>query len=198
MELRYSKGHKDKTHDHILRVASVRLKKAGANGVGIADLMREAGLTHGGFYTHFSSREDLINEAYALAMDQTTGRWEKLTASLPAKEGLIAIIGGYLCEKHRDNPGAGCALPAFAADMGRGDRRTKQSFSSKLEEMITAIEVYLCVLPAGEARQQAIFALSAMMGAIMLARASAGEGLSTEILQAGAKVLTDHLSARLP
>jgi TetR/AcrR family transcriptional regulator, transcriptional repressor for nem operon len=88
MKVRYSKGHKDKTHEHILRVASVRLKKAGANGVSIADLMREAGLTHGGFYTHFRSRDDLINEAYVVAMNKTTSKWEKLTASLPAKEGL--------------------------------------------------------------------------------------------------------------
>jgi TetR/AcrR family transcriptional regulator, transcriptional repressor for nem operon len=80
MKVRYSKGHKDKTHEHILRVASVRLKKA--------DLMREAGLTHGGFYTHFRSRDDLINEAYVVAMNKTTSKWEKLTASLPAKEGL--------------------------------------------------------------------------------------------------------------
>jgi TetR/AcrR family transcriptional regulator, transcriptional repressor for nem operon len=117
---------------------------------------------------------------------------------LVASEGRIkAIVSGYLCEKHRDNPGAGCALPAFAADMGRGSRRTKQSFSSKLEEMIAAIEVHLSDLTADEPRQQAIFAISTMMGTILLARASAGEALSAEILEAGAKLLTDHLSARL-
>jgi TetR/AcrR family transcriptional repressor of nem operon len=196
MEVRYSKGHKDQTRDRILAVASTYFKRNGVNGIGIANLMREAGLTHGGFYSYFRSRDKLVNEAYAVAMDQTTSKWKKLSTSLPAAEGLEAIIKAYLCEKHRDNAGGGCALPAFADEMGRGSRSTKKIFSSKLEEMISVIKNHFSHLPADEGRRQAIFAISAMMGAMTLARASAGEAVSEEILEASANVLTSGLPVR--
>jgi TetR/AcrR family transcriptional repressor of nem operon len=188
--LRYSKGQKRETYVRILKAASVQLKKNGSNGIGIANLMREAGLTHGGFYSHFRSRDDLVNKAFAIAMDQTTFRWKKLSANLPANDGLEAIVRAYLCTKHRDNPGDGCALPAFAAQMGRGDKATKKSFSIKLGEMIDLVAAQYTDVPTGEARQLAISAISTMMGAITLARASAGQDLSAEILEAGAKSLT--------
>jgi TetR/AcrR family transcriptional regulator, transcriptional repressor for nem operon len=187
--LRYSKGRKQKTYDRILETASVQLKKSGSNGVGIANLMREAGLTHGGFYSHFRSRDDLVNKAFGVAMDQTIYRWRKLSGHLPATDGLEAIVRWYLSAKHRDNPGEGCALPAFAAEMGRGSKAARKSFAIKLEEMIKFVAADLTDLPAGEARQLAISAISIMMGAITLARASAGQKLSTEILEAGAKSL---------
>jgi TetR/AcrR family transcriptional repressor of nem operon len=189
-ELRYSKGRKRETYDRILTAASVQLKKNGSNGIGIASLMREAGLTQGGFYSHFRSRDDLVNKAFDVAMDQTTSRWKKLSADLPAIDGLEAIVRAYLCAKHRDNPGDGCALPAFAAEMGRCNKATKKSFSIKLEEMIDVVAAHFTDIPAREARQLAISAISTMMGAITLARASAGQDLSAEILEAGAKALT--------
>ena len=113
--MRYSKGHKRETHDYILKTASEQMKKHGSDGIGIAALMREAGLTHGGFYSHFRSRDDLVEEAYGAAMDLTTSRWKKLSEGLPASEGLEAIVQGYLCVKHRDDPGGGCGLPVFTA-----------------------------------------------------------------------------------
>jgi TetR/AcrR family transcriptional repressor of nem operon len=188
--LRYSEGQKRETHDRILRVATAQLKKNGSNGVGIANLMREAGLTHGGFYSHFRSRDDLVNKVIEMAMDQTICRWKKLSANLPATDGLEAIVRAYLCAKHRDNPGNGCALPAFAVETGRGNRVTRKSFSIKLEEMIDLVAAHFTDIPTGEARQLAISVISTLMGAITLARASAGQDLSAEILEAAAKSLT--------
>lgn len=188
--MRYSKGQKRESHDRILKAASVQLKKHGPNGIGIANLMREAGLTHGGFYSHFRSRDDLVNKAFAIAMDQTTSRWNKLSANLPAIDGLEAIVRAYLCAKHRDNPGEGCALPAFAAEIGRGNKATRKSFSIKLEEMVNMVAAQFTDVPARDARQRAISAISTMMGALTLARASAGQDLSAEILEAGVKSIT--------
>jgi len=195
--LRYSKGRKRETYDRILKAASVQLKKNGSNGIGIANLMREAGLTHGGFYSHFRSRDDLVSKAFAIAMDQTTFRWNKLIANLPANDGLEAIVRAYLCTRHRDNPGDGCALPAFAAEMGRGDKATRKSFSIKLEVMIDLVAAQYTEASTGEARELAISAISTMMGAITLARASAGQDLSVEILEASTKSLTAR-KARTP
>ena len=76
--MRYSREHKQETHDRIVKKASVRLREKGAHGIGVADLMKEAGLTHGGFYAHFDSREALVIEAFAYAMDRSIERWRKL------------------------------------------------------------------------------------------------------------------------
>jgi len=90
--MRYSKEHKQETHARIVKKASVRLREKGAHGVGVADLMKEAGLTHGGFYAHFNSREALVIEAFNYAMDRATERWRKVAAEVPADKRLSTII----------------------------------------------------------------------------------------------------------
>src|SRR5476649_2479162 len=107
--MRYSKEHKTETHARIVKNASVLLREKGADGIGVAALMKEAGLTHGGFYAHFESRDALIAEAFAHAMDQTTHKWRKRAESAADGERLAAIVNGYLTLTHRDNVGNGCA-----------------------------------------------------------------------------------------
>lgn len=89
--MRYSREHKQETHDRIVRKASVRLREKGAHGIGVADLMKEAGLTHGGFYAHFDSREALVIEAFAYAMDRSMENWRKITDEV-APEKRLALI----------------------------------------------------------------------------------------------------------
>ncbi len=108
--MRYSKEHKQETHTRIVRKASVRLREKGAHGIGVADLMKEAGLTHGGFYAHFDSREALVIEAFNYAMDRSTERWRKLAEETPPKKRFAAIVDFYLTTLHRDDPGHGCAV----------------------------------------------------------------------------------------
>src|SRR6516165_10197084 len=103
--MRYSREHKQETHDRIVRKASVRLREKGAHGVGVAGLMKDAGLTHGGFYAHFDSREALVIEAFAYAMDRSTERWRKLAEQRPPEQRLAAIVDSYLTKAHRDDPG---------------------------------------------------------------------------------------------
>jgi AcrR family transcriptional regulator len=102
--MRYSKEHKVETHARIVKKASVRLREKGAHGIGVADLMKEAGLTHGGFYAHFDSREALVIEAFAYAMDRGTERWRKLAEATPPEKRLATIVGSYLTPLHRDDP----------------------------------------------------------------------------------------------
>src|SRR5246127_3512022 len=106
--MRYSREHKQETHDRIVRKASVRLREKGAHGIGVADLMKEAGLTHGGFYAHFDSRDALLIEAFAYAMDRGRENWRKLAEQAPPEKRLATIVASYLTPLHRDDPGHGC------------------------------------------------------------------------------------------
>src|SRR5436305_11893413 len=90
--MRYSREHKLETHARIVKKASVRLREKGAHGIGVADLMKDAGLTHGGFYAHFNSREALVIEAFAYAMDRATERWRRLAEQTPQEKHLAAIV----------------------------------------------------------------------------------------------------------
>ena len=105
--MRYSKEHKQETHARIVKKASVRLREKGAHGIGVADLMKEAGLTHGGFYAHFDSREALVIEAFAYAMDRSVEHWRKIAAETPPEKRLSTIVDSYVSTVHRDDPGRG-------------------------------------------------------------------------------------------
>ncbi len=111
--MRYSREHKLETHARIVRRASVRLREKGAHGIGVADLMKEAGLTHGGFYAHFNSREALVIEAFTHAMDRSTERWRKLVEKTTREKRLAMVVKTYLTPLHRDDPGHGCAIPTL-------------------------------------------------------------------------------------
>src|ERR1700730_2523390 len=134
--MRYSREHKLETHARIVKKASVRLREKGAHGIGVADLMKEAGLTHGGFYAHFDSREALVIEAFAYAMDRGTERWRKLAEQTPPDQRLATIVDSYLTPIHRDDPGRGCAIPTLGAEIAREGPRTRKAFAAKLEQMI--------------------------------------------------------------
>src|SRR5215471_3213895 len=161
--MRYSKEHKRETHARIVRKASVRLREKGAHGVGVADLMKEAGLTHGGFYAHFDSREALVIEAFAYAMDRSTERWRQIAAQTPPEKRLAMIVDSYLTAVHRDDPGHGCAVPALGAEIARESPKTRKAFAAKLEQMIEMMADQITDLPRKAARKQAAAALATMM-----------------------------------
>ncbi|KIZ41028.1 MULTISPECIES: TetR/AcrR family transcriptional regulator [Rhodopseudomonas] len=195
--MRYSKEHKLETHDRIVRKASVRLREKGAHGVGVADLMKEAGLTHGGFYAHFDSREALVIEAFGYAMDRSTARWRKLVSELPPAQRLAAIVTAYLSATHRDDPGRGCAVPALGAEIARESPKTRRAFAGKLEQMIEMMSAQIADAPPKAARKQAMAALSTMVGSLVLSRIAGSGELSDAILDAGRDaVLTRPATAK--
>ena len=183
--MRYSKEHKQETHDRIVRKASIRLREKGAHGIGVADLMKEAGLTHGGFYAHFDSREALVIEAFNYAMDRATERWRKMAEETPPEKRLATIVESYLTTIHRDDPGRGCAVPTLGPEMARESPKTRKAFAAKLEEMIEMMADQVPELPRKAARAQAIAALSTMAGALVLSRVAGSGEFSEEILGAG-------------
>lgn len=189
--MRYSKEHKAETHTRIVKKASVRLRERGAHGIGVADLMKEAGLTHGGFYAHFDSREALVVEAFEYAMDRSIARWRQQSTDTPPDERLASIVNAYLSPQHRDNPGHGCAMPALGAEIAREGPKTRRAFAAKLDDMIGMLAEQL---PGDQdvARKQAMATLATLMGTILMARIAGSGEMSDELLKVGRDAALAH------
>jgi TetR/AcrR family transcriptional regulator, transcriptional repressor for nem operon len=184
----YSKAQKAKTHDRIVKLASKRFREEGLAGIGIAELMREAGLTVGGFYKHFDSRDHLVAEAVTSAF----GGWKRrVEATKSSGLSYEKLIDDYLSETHRDNPGTGCAFSALAHEIARGDRRTRMLTSEQVRNDIHLIATLYPAKDKRIARSRAILTFSALVGAMSLARAVSDEALSREILNTVADLLRD-------
>lgn len=190
--MRYSKEHKLETHARIVKRASVRLREKGAHGIGVADLMKDAGLTHGGFYAHFDSREALVIEAFAYAMDRSTERWRKLAEATPPGKRLATIVDSYLTAVHRDDPGHGCAVPALGAEIARESSKTRRAFAIKLDEMIEMLAAQIPGVPHKASRKRALGTLATMIGTLVLARIAGNGDFSDEILVAGRDAVLDR------
>jgi TetR/AcrR family transcriptional regulator, transcriptional repressor for nem operon len=195
LPMRYSKEHKLETHARIVKKASVRLREKGAHGIGVADLMKDAGLTHGGFYAHFDSREALVIEAFAHAMDRSTERWRKLAEETAPDKRLATIVGSYLTPLHRDDPGHGCAVPTLGAEIARESPKTRKAFAAKLEQMIELFAAQMVDLPPKQARRRAMSTIATMMGTLVLARIAGNGEFSDEILGAGRDALLERAAA---
>jgi TetR/AcrR family transcriptional regulator, transcriptional repressor for nem operon len=190
--MRYSREHKFQTHARIVKKASVKLREKGAHGIGVADLMKDAGLTHGGFYAHFDSREALVIEAFSHAMDGSTARWRKLADEAPPEKRLSKIVNSYLASTHRDDPGHGCAVPALGAEIARESAKTRRVFAGKLDQMIEMLVDQIHGAPRKATRKQAIAALATMMGSLVMARIAGSGEFSDEILKAGRDAVLDR------
>jgi TetR/AcrR family transcriptional repressor of nem operon len=190
--MRYSREHKLETHARIVKKASVRLREKGAHGIGVADLMKEAGLTHGGFYAHFDSREALVIEAFTHAMDRSTERWRKLAEQTPPEKRLATIVNSYLTPIHRDDLGNGCAVPALGAEIARESAKTRRVFAGRLEQMVEILAAQIQGVPRKAARKQAMATLATMMGTLVMARIAGSGDFSQEILGAGRNAVLDR------
>ncbi|MEH2508081.1 TetR/AcrR family transcriptional repressor of nem operon [Bradyrhizobium sp. AZCC 1578] len=194
--MRYSKEHKQETHARIVKKASVRLREKGAHGIGVADLMKEAGLTHGGFYAHFDSREALVIEAFAYAMDRSVEHWRKIAAETPPEKRLSTIIDSYVSTVHRDDPGRGCAVTTLGAEIVRESAKTRKAFAAKLEQLIDVIADQISDVPRKTARRQAMGTLATMMGTLVMSRVAGSGELSDEILVAGREAALTRAEAK--
>ncbi len=186
----HSKAEKAETHKRIVKIASKRFREDGLAGVGIAELMKEAGLTVGGFYKHFDSRDDLVAEAVGSAF----GGWKRrrdAAASGGTPLSYESLIDDYLNEAHRDNPGTGCAFGALAGEIARCDKRTRALASEQIRNDIQLLAGLLPRKDRRRARSKAILTLSALVGAVSLSRAVSDDALSLEILKTVAKLLKD-------
>src|SRR5580700_5166410 len=125
----YSKSDKAETHTRIVKVAAKRFRERGLEGIGVADVMKEAGVTVGGFYKHFGSRDELVVEALATAF-RDLDVWEEHTAD------MTQLLQSYLTEAHRDAPGTGCAMGALVGDVARGSKSVRALYTERVKRSV--------------------------------------------------------------
>lgn len=183
-----SQADKNASHQRIVKTASRRMRRDGIDSVSVAELMNEAGLTHGGFYRHFDSRDDLVAEAIDTALVQGSERVQA-AARLGGPEGIAAIIDGYLSPLHRDKPETGCAVAALPTDIARADARARAAYSRQVRDYI---ELLAELSPTPDS-DQAHLVLAALVGALALARAVDDRALSDELLGSVARALHRHV-----
>ena len=182
--------------ERILDAAAQRFRERGFEGIGVADLMKEAGLTHGGFFGHFSSKEDLIAEASARALAQSLARWGKM-ADRAKGDPLSALAGAYLTSRHRDDPGAGCLLAALGPDVSRQGQAVRRSVSGYVRSAVDLVAKLVPGKSKAARRQKAISTWSTLVGAMVIARAVDDPALSQEILDAGRASVTGLTQIRV-
>ena len=190
----HSKADKDESHARIVQTAAARFRESGIEGIGVADLMKQAGLTHGGFYRHFRSREDLVGEAVEQALKdggQTVAAL-KLSKKPPAAV-LTLLIDGYLSAAHRDSLASSCAVTTLAGDVARSTERARAAYAAQVEIYLELLVSLIASEPRKPRRTKALAALATLVGAVSMARAVNDEALSLEILKAAG----DELKARL-
>ena len=158
------------THERILDTASRAIRRAGFQGVGVADIMKEAGLTHGGFYAHFASRDALLAEALVHAGQQNAGRIAKGNAAREARGAspFRAMVEGYLSDRHLSGTEDGCAVAALASEMPRQSPEVRAAAAQRVRGLMAMVER---ALPEGAAPGTAAAIASQMVGALQLARA---------------------------
>jgi TetR/AcrR family transcriptional repressor of nem operon len=177
----------------VLDAAAAQVRERGANAVTVPEVMAAAGLTHGGFYRHFRSKEDLVTQACTAAYAEKIREMEQLHADGPdVPAARRAFIERYLSEEHRDAAGTGCGIAALVADVARAepDSPLRQAYVDGIRNMIGKL-AELGGRPA-DGERDVLIELSVMAGALMLARASAGDYLSERILDAARGFLIDE------
>jgi TetR/AcrR family transcriptional repressor of nem operon len=186
---RVSRVQTDKNRAAIELVAANLFKEQGLNGVSVAELMGAAGLTHGGFYGHFDSKESLAAIACSSAFAQSEQRRAEKSARHagdPAAA-LAEITDSYLSREHCDHPGAGCPACALAVDVAREapDKPVRAAYLDGLKQMLASFARLSSATPSGDPEQAAMLRLALLVGTVTLARATAGDPLSDAFLEAG-------------
>ena len=167
----WSKDHKDTTRGRILETASSALRAKGVAGVGVAQVMQEAGLTHGGFYAHFGSKEELVADAFSHACDQSAGKLEKVAEAAPAGARLNAVAAAYLSPNHARHPESGCPIAALGPELVRGEGRAREAFGERIRQRLGWMETLAPGKSKEERRRKAAGTYATMIGALLIARA---------------------------
>src|SRR5258708_6514900 len=194
--MRHSRDAKARTHKRIVAVASKRLREEGLGGIGIADLMKEAGLTVGGFYKHFKSRDALVAEAVGRALEIWKDQLEAAASGGPPVT-YESLLDNYLSNAHRNGPGTGCPVSALAGDLARSDKSIRTLVTRKIRDNIKVLETLIRDRKKnyrGSTRSHAILTYCALVGAIGMARAVSDEPLSRGILRKVARRLKNSES----
>ena len=183
--MKVSRAQAEENRERILDNAAQLFRERGFDGIGLNDLMQAAGLTRGGFYGHFESKDDLAAQATRRALQANREQWKQQT-----DRSLQAWVKAYLSDAHRDHIGAGCGLVALAGDAARGGPAVKAVFAEGVASLVATLQTQMPALDAAGKREQALAMLSTLVGALLLSRAvGADVPLSRELREAARKSL---------
>ena len=188
--MRKSKEEAAHTRKRIVEAASAEFRRNGIDGTGLADLMAAAGLTHGGFYKHFDSKEQVVEESLALAADTMAESIKGTVSASPGADGLHAAITNYLSIKYRDDPAGGCPFVTLGSEMARSSDAVREAVTAGFLKMVDTIAGRLDGRSPAAARNEALVTLSTMIGAVTMARVVADPDLSTSLLEQARAHLT--------
>ena len=186
---RSPKRSKEVTHDRIVDAASRAIRRSGYDGTGVADIMKEAGLTHGGFYAHFPSREAMLAEAADRAGRESVATMERVAANSPRGQALLAMMRAYLSKEHLEGIETGCATAALGSEMPRQAPEVRRVVTRRIKEMIDLVSRQSPDWGQPGAHERALFTVAAMVGALVLARAVDEPRLSEALRDATLKHL---------
>ena len=190
----HSKANKEKSHQRIVKTAAARFRERGVDGIGVAELMKEANLTHGGFYGHFDSREQLVAEAVECALRDGGAAVAAIASTKrPPAAVLALLVDAYLSLAHRDGLATSCAVTSMANDVARSNARARSAYTKQVGIYLELLAKLIAADKRKSRRAKAITALATLVGAVSMARAVNDEKLSRELLKSAA----DELKAQL-
>lgn len=188
----HSQNDKAASHQRIVAIAAARFRESGTGSPAIGELMRAAQLTHGGFYKHFGSRDELVDEAVELALRTGAERMAAAATGDTTDEALGALIDGYLSAGHRDAPASSCAVATLSADVARGSDRARGAYTDQVRSYLELVEASISDPDPARRRRRALLTLSSLVGAVLMARAVDSPALSDELLAEVAEALRSN------
>src|SRR6516225_1411512 len=188
--MRKSRIEAAKTRERIVTAAAAEFRQHGIAATGLADLMKAAGLTHGGFYRHFASKDQLVAEACSAAIATMTERVASSASRERGRKGLEAAVAGYLSTEHRDNPRDGCPLAALGSEMARADTQTRAAATAGFLRLVDALASGIDEGTPDEVRRRAMVAALTLIGALTVSRLVTDQALSDTILRSAQDSIT--------
>ena len=180
---------KDVTHERIVGAAARAIRRIGYAGTGVADVMKDAGLTHGGFYAHFASREAMLAEAADRAGAEGVAAVERVAAAAPPRKALQALLRAYLSKAHVEGVETGCAVAALGSEVPRQAPEVRRAATRRIKDMIDLVARQSPEWGQPGAHQHALVTVATMVGALVLARAVDEPRLSDALREAALKHL---------
>jgi TetR/AcrR family transcriptional regulator, transcriptional repressor for nem operon len=181
--MRASREQAAASRERILEESSRLFRERGFDEVSVADLMRRAGMTHGGFYGHFASKQDLIVESVTRTLRKSVAKWQRIAGRSP-EDPVAAIARSYLSTEHRDRLETGCLVPALASEIGRQDEAVRHSLTDGVRALVDQLVELTPDGTDAAKRTEALALFASLVGAVTLARAVDDPAFSDEILRA--------------
>jgi len=181
--MRVSKQAAAENRGRILAAAARLFRERGIDGAGVDAITEAAGLTHGAFYSQFKSKEAVVAEALRLVLEESLQSWARDASSKDKRDVVAMIVDRYLSPRHRDSLGTGCAVAALGSDLARQPKQVRDVFTEKIEETLESLAQVIPARTASRRHDKAIRLFSAMLGALILARAVDDKALSRRILE---------------